>query len=238
MEAATVQQDPATAMGITSVTFESRGTHYRVIRDPGIVSVSPQGAVWQATEPVYLDFEPNGVLTLHVGEQPIPDGPAVIEGGSMKFDHMNRPVRETQDAIRYLLNHRDFGVQFWVQGLKPGTPLPLEQDFVKAVMDATFAVNTKTLHRLRDQELRTHGRPTLMSVVDNALVNATMQRESMGDDAPPEAEDEPIPEGNSPMDLLRRPANAAEADAHAERAAAMAEPDDPRYGGGVRPEDV
>jgi hypothetical protein len=236
MEAATATQDPAEELGIETVTFESVGSHYRVIRDPGIVSVSPQGAVWQAAEPVYLDFEPNGVLTLTIGEQTIPDGPAVVENGRMSLDHMNRPIRQTQDAIRYLLNHRDFGVQFWVQGLKPGTPLPLEGDFVQAVMDATFALNTKTLTRLREQELRTHGRPTLMSMVDSALVRVTMQREQMGADAPAEEEDAPIPEGNSPMDLLRRPVNAAGQDAAAERAAAMAQPDDPKYGGGVLPD--
>jgi hypothetical protein len=233
MEAATAPQDPAIELGITKVTFESNGTHYRAIRDPGITSVSPQGAIWQATEPVYLDFEPNGILTLTVGEQTMPDGPAIIENGRMKLDQMNRPVRETQDAIRYLLNHRDFGLQFWAQGLKPGTPLPLEEDFVRAVMDATFALNARTLTRLREQELRTHGRPTLMSVVDNALVRVTMQREEMGGDAPEEAEDAPIPAGNSPMDLLRRPVGAADGDAAAARAAEMAAPDDPRYGGGV-----
>jgi hypothetical protein len=226
-------QDPAVELGIETVTFESNGSHYRVIRDPGVVSVSPQGAIWQASEPVYLDFEPNGILTLRIGEQTMPDGPAVVENGHMKLDQMNRPVRKTQDAIRYLLNHPDFGVRFWAQGLKPGTPLPLEHDFVQAVMDATFALNSRTLTRLREQELRTHGRATLMSVVDSALVRVEGQREAMGGDAPVEEGDVPIPEGNSPMDLLRRPANAAEGDAAAARAAEMAEPDDPAYGGGV-----
>jgi hypothetical protein len=232
MEAAT-QQDPAVEMGITEVTFEAVGSHYQAIRDPGIVSVSTTGQVWDAKAPTILNFAPNGVLTLHIGQDPLPDGPAVVEDGRMKYDEMNRPVREVQDAIRYLLNHPDFGVRFWVQGLRPGTPLPLEHDFVQAVMDATFALNSVTLTRLREQELRTHGRATLMSVVDSALVRVSGQREAMGEDAPVEEGDVPIPEGNSPMDLLRRPANAAEGDAAAARAAEMAEPDDPAYGGGV-----
>lgn len=216
------------------ITFESEGANYRIIRRDAVSSTTPQGATYEVMPAVYIDFEPNGLVEFKVGEQPLDDGPARMENGRPVYDAFNRPVREVQDAVHYLINHREFGVRFWVKGLEPGTPLPLPADFISEVVDAQFGLKIIKLQRMREQEIATHGRPELMMMVDNAIRVVIQERERLGEEAPTEDPDEPIPSGNSPFDLMRRPAGMAEADAHAQRAAALAQPDDPRYAGGVQ----
>lgn len=219
---------------VETVTFEAKGTHYRIIRQDAVVGMTPQGQAYAAQPAVNIDFEPNGVTTFTVGEQELEDGPALTEGGRLVRGPDGQPKRAEQDAIRFLLNHRDFGVWFWVKGLEPGTPLPLPVDFIEAVTDATFGLKVQKLARMREQEIATHGRAELMMMVDNALARVAQERERLEDDAPVEDPDEPIPSGNSPYDLMRRPVNAADEDAHAARARELAQPDDPAYSGGVQ----
>lgn len=217
-----------------TVTFESKGTHLRLIRVDAIVGMTPQGQAYNAAEPTYVDFEPRGVVTFAVGDQTLPDGPVLYEGGRMVLDPLTKqPVRAEQDAITWLLQHREFGVQFWVKGLQPGTPLPLEGEFTAAVFDAMMRLELRSLERMRDAELRTHGRPVLMAVVENALSRVAAAREQAGDDVVDDPEDADIPVWNEPGDLVRRPVNMRDQDAAAAQAAALASPDDPAYAGGV-----
>lgn len=216
------------------IEFVSRGTHLRLIRVDAVTGVSPQGAVYEVAPAVNIDFEPFGYVKLRVGDQMVQDGPVRMEDGHMVLDDRRQPVREYQDAVTWLVNHREFGVQFHVKGLAPGTPLPLEREFIDAVMDGTFALDQAFLARLREQEMRSHKRPVLLAAVENALVRVAMERERLGDEAPAEDPERELPSANSPADLLKRPVNAADQDEAAARAAAMAEPDDPAYAGGVR----
>lgn len=219
---------------VETITFESKGDAYRIIRRDAEVGMTPQGQAYNARSAVNIDFEPNGVVTFGHGEQVLDDGPALTEGGRLQRDQHNQPIREEQDAIRFLLNHRDFGVWFHVKGLPPGTPLPLPVDFIEAVTDAQFGLKVQKLAKMREQEIATHGRPELMMMVDNALRIVREERERLGDDAPVEDPNEDFPSGNSPYDLMRRPVNAADEDAHAARARELAQPDDPAYSGGVQ----
>lgn len=220
----------ATAEAVGTITFESDSPQLRIVRQSAIDAVSPQGAVYAAQPENVIEFAPFGTVDLAPGEDLQPDGPVVYEDGHMVLDQFNRPVRANQDAIHYLLGHPDFGVRFWVKGLKPGTALPLEADVFKAIFNAGLSLNSITLKRIREAEARTHRRPALLGACDAALERVEFER-AKASDPPFEEEDEELPEWNTPDDLARRPVNAADQDAHAEAAAALASPEDPSLRG-------
>jgi hypothetical protein len=163
--------------------FYSTSRGLRLIRQGQNTGTNAVGQTLDLTPPggrVIYDFSPNGSLTVHEGQDVLPDGSR----------------GEEQDAITWLTNHPRFNRRFFWQGHEPGMPQPTERVYMELVRAGVIGRDIDGLLELRKREEDTHGRPMLLAAVDNAI----MALQSV---AEPEPEPDELPPDFDRADALR-----------------------------------
>lgn len=74
-----------------------------------------------------------------------------------------------EDLLDYLRNKPTFNVDFWELGNAPDEPKPTLAERQAEIATATAAGDPEALHRIRDDEQATHGRPDVLTAVQAAF---------------------------------------------------------------------
>jgi len=158
-------------MATREVTFVSKYTRHKVLRRPPIDKPLGSGGWVPEQSRVRYDFEPGldsasgklvGRKTLTVGQD------------KLDTDHSGTlaPGQEfgvERDAVEFMMAHRAFGKDFWLEGFPPGVILPRPQEWRATVRKASVSLDEEALVRMVTEERRTHGRPDLISEAEDAL---------------------------------------------------------------------
>lgn len=139
------------------ITFISPSKELRIVRVPTQRDVV-NGMSRTIHPGVHYVFGPNGQAKVWEGDDAIADGPR---------DEYGEPVE--QDAVEFLRRHAWHGDKFWEVGSEPGVARPTLDELVPRITAAAAGQDRTTLRAIREQEVASHRRASVLSIVDASL---------------------------------------------------------------------
>lgn len=149
------------------IQFYSRHSNLTLWRVSPITEVLAGGILRTAQEGLAYNFEPNGRLTVYVGQDVLPT----------RQTHLN--TAENEDAVDWLRRHPLLNNFFYEDGAEPGRPLPTDADFLRDLLAATADLQEDRVQAMRAQEVESHGRQNLIDACDTALARIADARAAL-----------------------------------------------------------